>query len=98
MAYTCALSMQTEAEESAVEEDRPWVDFQVTKRLFKTKISSTPPHTHTQEKKEGEKEEKMKRDILYRMTFITNCVLCDILTTFMKQNHWRGTGMSSDAH
>lgn len=60
MAYTCALSMQTEAEESAVEEDRPWVDFQVTKRLFKTKISSTPPHTHTRKKgrREGRKNEK----------------------------------------
>lgn len=61
VAYTCALSMQTEAEESAVEEDRPWVDFQVTKRLFKTKISSTPPpHTHTRKKgrREGRKNEK----------------------------------------
>lgn len=68
VAYTCALSMQIEAEESAVEEDRPWVDFQVTKRLFKTKINSPSPPTHTQEKKEEGKEEKMKRDILYSVT------------------------------
>lgn len=68
VAYTCALSMQTEAEESAVEEDRPWVDFQVTKRLFKTKINSpSPPHTHKKKRKKGRKK-KMKRDILYSVT------------------------------
>lgn len=47
VASTCALSIQIEAEESAVE-DLSWVDFQVTAKLFKTKISSSfpPPHPH----------------------------------------------------